>query len=141
MTDKTLREAAQMALDALETLCSEMGEQARVLINKNAINQGMAAHEALRAALAVPVAEPDQWSAEEIKELAKRGMMACECKICGCSAGAMPKPAEPVERQPLTDEQIDILFSKHHKRSEMFWVNNRQVARALEAHHDIQGAA
>ena len=58
MTEKTLREpireALQMASDALETLCSEMSEQSRVLINQDAINQGLAAHEAVQAALSLP---------------------------------------------------------------------------------------
>ena len=46
------RHAMQRAVFALETLCSEMGEQQRVLINQDAINQGQTAHDALLQALA-----------------------------------------------------------------------------------------
>ena len=85
-----------MASDALETLCSEMSEQSRVLINQDAINKGLAAHEAVQAALSLLAFErtPYGWMIQGSAyvytgEYAETDATA-EAKRCGGTCKAFP---------------------------------------------------
>jgi hypothetical protein len=135
-----------MALEALETYskpgrcdcCGSQGDCATSCEARGII-------ESLRAALAQPDAEPYGWKVEAVSRLYMGRHAELDAKAeaahCGgtCKAFplyAAPQPA-PVERKPLTDEQILNVARDHynpHQRPEI------SFARAIEAAHNIKAA-
>jgi hypothetical protein len=144
----SLRQAAQMALDALDKCFPHLPAA-------EFESSDYAAH-VLRAALAVPdepvahslpilpntllnliaeygLARTDGVS--DIERLARWELLIAGIK---CYAGDVLAAAAPVpvERQPLTDDEIRMLWWNDQKAFDAV-----QLARAVEKHHGIRGAA
>ena len=118
------RAAMQQAIDALETLCSEMGEQSRMLMNQNAINEGLAAHAALQKSMeeqartfAEPVTDIEVLAAMEAYErdtVNDEGLMrrALEGLAAGRAAGVEPAALGPTAKD-LHDEIMNVRRAFH----------------------------
>ena len=146
MTYKTLRETAQMALEALYACACPAADDAEALAD--------VAYAALRDALALPD-EPVAWAitmpsgkisqGEEIynfRDDAEERLTGC---IPGC--GIAPLYATPVERKPLTDRQAYDCLASTVEEPEPFeditgdeaaWAEVIEVVRAVEAAHNIK---
>ena len=84
-----------------------------------------ACYEALSAAPAVPPFNPQ----------AECSPTLTQCPRCNNPHHACDRGAAPAVREPLTDEQIDALWSSPMSAD---W-EHREFARAIEAHHGIGG--
>ena len=134
MTAPSLREAAQMALEALCMPCDRWnGTQAKIVSK---------AIESLRAALALPDAEP----VALVQDGALRWNITSPTFSVPLSflrgthmLYAAPQPA-PVERKPLTDEQKTSLFRNAQDRL-VEGESYMQGIEDAEAAHNIKGAA
>ena len=141
-----LREAATMALEALEGV-----------FNWSAPICARPQLDALRAALALPDAEPVAWnisytSADGSIRTVTHGHNAIadyrqiDQNAISTPLYAAPQPAEPkaapVERKPLTNNEIHLAMDAAGiEANGMPFSKELQIARVIEALHGIKGAA
>jgi hypothetical protein len=143
----SLREAATMALDALELYskpgrcdcCGHSGDCAEGCEVRGIINS-------LRAALAAPEAEPVAWKTQA-GSLVTAPFEGAEA-YGWIPLYAAPQPS-PVDRQPLTDRQAYDAIAATVDEPESFedvtsdtdgWAEVMEFIRAIEAAHYIKAA-
>jgi hypothetical protein len=145
MTAPSLREAAQMALDALDRASATLGRYDIPGTQNWIVGAMQPALESLRAALALPDAEPvESWheKADRLKKCVDYAASGQDLMVfrLRLTAHLNTVPAT-VERKPLTDEQKEVIWDKaaqlrmYAKQIFMDGMN------AAEAAHGIQGAA
>ena len=149
MTAPSLREAAQMALEALDRASATLGRYDIPGTQNWIVGAMQPALESLRAALALRDAEPVAW---RIRYRSEPGMVGCypwsyrerKPRLPIDTAHeiepiyAAPQPS-PVERKPLTPRQIFEIASRAEV-CDGYYLQALPFARAIEAAHNIQGA-
>lgn len=130
-----LREAAVMALEALEVATTPRAEDRQAVLKAQA---------AIRAALASQTVpsdcsdshQPDAWMTEARNE---HGLpfFFCASEVTQAWPGLIPLYTAPPQRKPLTDEEIEdlsLFFIDSFSISEL-----KAFARAIERAHGIGG--
>ncbi len=132
-TTPSLREAAKMALDALVDADSMRNNYRDAIERSKAI-------EALRSALALPEAEPVAWliPPEAHGDGLHSVMASDEYQENKDLLKAFPVYSAPVERKPLTPNQIVAI---QYSDPEFMSASCLAFARAIEAAHGIRGEA
>jgi hypothetical protein len=120
----TLREAAQQALEALESG-----------LDVDPIFAGET-EVALRAALEQQKQEqePVAWIQSNHLQLAQRGPFSCRVEPTQRHPDFVPLFTRPPRREPLSDEELDRLWREPMSAD---W-EHREYARAIEAAHGIK---
>ena len=122
-----LREAAQAALEALETCdAAHISDGGRQWYDSKAVEAAIAA---LRAALSQPVQEPFGYLWPTGRHPEFRFLQQKRDGIDG-----MPLYTAPPQRLPLTDGEIHDCFQQRHRDRV---VERRMIARAIERAHGI----
>ena len=121
----TKDEALKLALEALENVTEDYVKDRQYIHNK--------AITAIRKALAQPEQEPVAW-------MTPTGALYRTEDVDGCfDETHIPLYTTPPQRKPLTDEEIDAIYTGvravHHE------IDSYVFARAIEAAHGIKGEA